>query len=205
MISLRIKFAIGTLALFLLSAIPGCAIPLGQLTFNELQIGEQALNFYNGGLGSQGTGPGPSYGISFTPDFVTATGGVISPDFNILQSERLTNASGIMNVSGGYSGLFSFYYMAGQSASAQLFSGLNGAGSIVSTLSLSVASTWTPAGGNVGLFQSIVFTGTGLAVDNITFGGLVIPEPVTMTLLFTGSAFFFALAGFERFRKRAQL
>ncbi|MBV8708032.1 MAG: hypothetical protein JO182_16535 [Acidobacteriaceae bacterium] len=200
MISPRIKFAIGTLALSLLSAIPGCAVPVGQLTFNELQIGEQALNFYNGGFGSQGTGPGPNDGISFTPDFVTVEGGVIFPDFNRLQSERLTNASGIMNISGGYSGLFSFYYTASQSASAQLFSGPNGTGNVVSTLSLSAASIWTPAGGGVSPFQSVVFTGTGLAVDNITFGDIVVPEPITTTLLFTGSVFLFTLAGFKRLR-----
>ena len=186
------------MAFFLLGAITGCAAPLGQLTFNELQVGEQALNFYNGGFGSLGTGPGPSYGVTFTPEFVTVAGGVIFPNPVVLQSERLTGASGIMNISGGYSGLFSFYYTADQSASAQLFSGLNGAGSVVGILSLSAASIWTPAGGNLSPFQSVVFSGTGLAIDNVTFGGLVVPEPVTTTLLFTGSAFLLALAGFKR-------
>src|SRR5436190_18986663 len=73
------------IAIFLLSATISSAVPLvTRLTFNELKIGEQPLAFYNGGFGSSGSGAGPSFGISFTPDFITAGGGVIFPDFRIL-------------------------------------------------------------------------------------------------------------------------
>ncbi|MCI0540118.1 MAG: hypothetical protein L0Z50_33345 [Verrucomicrobiales bacterium] len=37
------------------------------LTFDELQNNESVLDYYNGGFGSSGTGPGPSYGITFGP------------------------------------------------------------------------------------------------------------------------------------------
>ncbi len=204
MISKCMRLAAGTLALYVLSATPGSAVPfLTPLTFNELQIGEQALNFYNAGFGSSGTGPGPAFGISFTPDFVTASGGVIFPSNTTLQSERLTSASGIMNISGGYSGLFSFYYTANQSAGVQLFSGLNGTGNVLSAFSLFASSQWFPAAGAIASpFQSIVFTGSGLALDNITFGGAVIPEPVPTTLLPVGSVFLLACAGLKRLRKK---
>jgi hypothetical protein len=36
------------------------------LSFDQLQVGEEILEYYNGGLGSNGTGPGPSFGVSFT-------------------------------------------------------------------------------------------------------------------------------------------
>src|SRR4051812_16778669 len=152
-------------AIFLLSVTISSAVPfLTPLTFNELRIGEQPLAFYSGGFGSSGAGPGPSFGISFTPDFITAGGGVIFPDFRILQSGLLATSSGVMNISGGYSGTFSFYYMASQSSGAELFSGPNGSGSLVGVLPLrSGTSIWTPAGANSSPpFQSIVFTGTGL-------------------------------------------
>src|SRR3954465_13324926 len=161
----------GAGAILLLSATISSAVPfLAPLAFNELKIGEQPLAFYNGGFGSSGTGAGPSFGISFTPDFITAGGGVIFPDFRILQSGMLRTPSGVMNISGGYGGTFSFYYMTSQSSGAELFSGLNGSGSLVGVLPLRPAtSIWTTAGANSSpQFQSIVFTGTGLAIDNVT-------------------------------------
>ena len=36
------------------------------------------------------------FGISFTPDFITAGGGVIFPDFRILQSGMLATPSGVV-------------------------------------------------------------------------------------------------------------
>jgi hypothetical protein len=100
-----------------------------------------------------------------------------------------------MNVLGGFSGEFSFYYIASQSSSAELFSGLNGTGSVVGFLALPVMPTtpWFPAGGALGSFESVVFTGSGLEVDNISFGGLVIPEPITAALLPAGLILCFAL------------
>ncbi|WP_291986119.1 PQQ-binding-like beta-propeller repeat protein [Luteitalea sp.] len=38
------------------------------LTFDDLQTGEAVGNFYNGGFGGIGTGPGPSWGITFVGD-----------------------------------------------------------------------------------------------------------------------------------------
>jgi hypothetical protein len=191
------------MAIFLLSTTISFAVPfLMPLTFNELKIGEQLLAFYNGGFGSSGTGAGPSFGISFTPDFITAEGGVIFPDFRILQSGMLATSSGVVNISGGYGGIFSFYYMTSQSSGAELFSGLNGSGSLVGVLPLPVTSIWTPAGANASpQFQSIVFTGTGLAIDNITFGATVLPEPSTRMAEFIGLAFFLGWAGFSRSKR----
>src|SRR6185369_11913987 len=61
--------------------------------FNDLQIGEEVLGYYDGGFGSLGTGPGPNLGVTFTADFVTVAQGVFGPPF---QGEELTSTSGIM-------------------------------------------------------------------------------------------------------------
>ena len=62
------------LSILLMGAVAAIADPLD---FNNLQIGEEVLGYYDGGFGSLGTGPGPNLGITFTSDFVTvAQGGV---------------------------------------------------------------------------------------------------------------------------------
>lgn len=157
-----------------------------QLDFNNLQIGEEVLGYYNGGLGSLGTGPGPTLGITFTNDFVTVAQGVFGPPF---QAEELTSASGIMDVPAGFSGPFSFYYInSGPDSSVNLFSGLDGGGSLLDTIALPTSPTFNAVGTVETLpFESAIFTGNAneLVVDNITLGGgLVIPEPSSMSLLF---------------------
>ena len=54
------------------------ADPLGgfSLSFNELQFGEDVLEYYNGGFGGAGSGPGPASGISFTPGLIAVAGDV---------------------------------------------------------------------------------------------------------------------------------
>ena len=45
------------------------------MTFEGLKEGEQVLNFYNGGHGSMGGGPGPKFGVAFTSTAVALTHG----------------------------------------------------------------------------------------------------------------------------------
>ena len=47
------------LSILLLGGVTASADPFVVLDFNDLQIGEQVLGYYNGGDGSLGTGPGP--------------------------------------------------------------------------------------------------------------------------------------------------
>src|SRR6266481_6215765 len=83
------------------------ADPIVSLDFNDLQIDEAVLGYYNGGLGSLASGPGPDLGITFTSDFVTVPFGIFGPPE---LSEQLTSDSGTTNVAAGFSGGFSFYY-----------------------------------------------------------------------------------------------
>jgi hypothetical protein len=169
------------LSILLMSVITASA---DQLDFNNLQIGEEVLGYYNGGSGSMGTGPGPNLGTTFTADFVTVAQGVFGPPF---QGEELTSTSGIMDVVPGFSGPFSFYYSnSGPDGTVNLYSGPGGGGSLLGTIALPASATFTATGGIEALpFESAVFTGTAgtLVFDNITFGALVIPEPSSISLL----------------------
>jgi hypothetical protein len=164
------------------------------LNFNDLQVDEEVLGYYNGGLGSLGTGPGPALGITFTSDFVTVPFGVFSPP---ALSEQLTGDSGTMNVAAGFSGGFSFYYatMSGVPGSLLLYSGPDGSGSLVGSLLLPADSGFEAIGlTQLTPFKSAVFSGNGLMLDNITFapgGELVIPEPSSISLLWIGLAAIF--------------
>ena len=156
------------------------------LDFNNLQIGEEVLGYYDGGKGSLGSGPGPNLGITFTSDFATVEQGVFGPP---LRAEELNSTSGIMDVMPGFSGFFSFYHTnSGADGSVNLYSGINGAGSLLGTIGLSTSATFTATGAFEALpFESAVFTGDAgaLVFDNITLGGgLVIPEPSSISLLF---------------------
>lgn len=51
--------------LLTVSAMNASASSFG-LNFGGLNDGEEVLNYYNGGFGSQGSGPGPNFGITFT-------------------------------------------------------------------------------------------------------------------------------------------
>jgi hypothetical protein len=174
------------LSLLLAGVVTASADQIAVLDFNNLQIGEEVLGYYNGGFGSLGTGPGPSLGITFTNDFVTAAQGVFGPPF---QGEELTSASGIMDVLSGFSGGFSFYYqnISDATASLSLYAGLDGTGSLVGELTLPVGGFGATGLDQVVPFESAVFNGNGLVFDNITFapsGGLATPEPSSMSLLF---------------------
>ena len=155
------------------------------LDFNSLQVGEQVLGYYNGGFGSLGTGPGPMFGITFTSDFATVPQGVFGPP---LRAEELTGNSGTLDITPAFAGFFSFYYTNSDgSGSVSLYSGHDGGGTLLDTIPLASEATFTPAGKFEALpFQSAIFTGTAgdLIVDNITFGGgLVVPEPSSISLL----------------------
>ena len=182
--------------LFVLGASPVYAVPNGaSLTFDGFLNDETILTYYMGGFGSLGSGPGPAFGITFTPGLVAdPTRLVFGP------SARITGTSATMNLDSAFLGLVSFYFAGNGTVS--FFSGQNGSGTQLSSSGL--VSRFPDAFGATLLpFQSAVFTaavGSTLRLDSISFGIQVVPEPSTAMLLLTGLGL---VSIFRRIRGRA--
>ena len=189
--------------LFVLGASPVYAVPNGTgLTFNGFLNDETILTYYMGGFGSLGSGPGPAFGITFTP-------GLVADPTRLLfgPSARITGTSATMNLDSAFLGLVSFYFAGNGTVS--FFSGQDGSGTQRSSFGLG-SGTQPSSFGFVGTFgatllpfRSAVFTpavGSTLRLDSITFGFQVVPEPSTAMLLLTGLGL---VSIFRRIRGRA--
>lgn len=196
------------------------------LDFEGLQNDEPVQNFYSGGTGGYGSGPGPNYGIYFSNNALALIdadqggtgnfGGEPSPDTILYW---LSGAAATLNVPAGFDTGFSFFYSAiVYTGSITVYDGLNATGNVLATLALPLTpfngapdptgqySPFIPIGvAFTGTAMSIDFGGTAnyIGFDNITFGSDVpdtgvIPEPATLALLGIG----LAGLGLSRRRKR---
>ena len=199
----------------LLAVEPGVAAGGPVLTFEGLKNFEAIENYYNGGKGSLGTGPGPKYGITFSSNAlayipgeqsgkVTPYPGDPSPPTVMLLGalgQGLAPGqpiSATMDVSGGFTGGLLFYDIAiVKKATVTIWSGLDGTGKQLAQMNLPLVPAGNEAFGPPiammfsGTAKSVVFSGGNdeLAFDDITFG---VPEPASWLLLacgITGVAF----------------
>ncbi len=147
------------------------------ITFEGLQDLEYILDYYNGGHGSLGSGPGPNYGISFGSGAEALTTGDPGRNFESNPSGTtigffLSGGGLVMNVAGGFTGGFSFSYAAAHtSGTVTVYDGQNGTGHILATIPLPV--TGANCGGSTYAYscwksQGVSFAGTAKSVD---FGG----------------------------------
>lgn len=67
------------------------------LDFGGLQDTEQVLSYYDGGFGSLGSGPGPDFGITFTPSFIAI---MAVPPYGPDRVGELNGSSATMDVEG---------------------------------------------------------------------------------------------------------
>ena len=212
---------VSVLVLSVVSATAGTTV----LTFEGLQDEEAILNYYNGGFGGSGSGPGPNYGITFGADSLAIISGANGGSGNFSGAPSmptiaffLSGAGDVMDVPGGFDTGFSFYYSAiNDSGTVNVYSGLDGTGSLLASIYLPVTPSggspectygafcpWFPIGVSfAGTAESAVFTGTAnqIGFDNITLGASTpvgAPEPTTLALLGSG---LLGLLGMNRRRK----
>jgi hypothetical protein len=184
------KLVITSLAVLALAASMSVARATSVLTFEGLQNLEPINNYYNGGTGGFGSGPGPNYGISFSSDSLAiransagGTGNFGNTPSGSTIAFFLTGAGDTMNIAGGFDTGFSFFYSAVGSGSVSVWSGLNGTGTLLGSLLLTDSGNngpsgafynhWNPVGVSfAGTAQSAIFSGSAdyIGFDNITVG-----------------------------------
>lgn len=189
--------------LFLLGSSAAQAVNV--LTFEGLGDNESINNYYNGGTGGNGSGPGPNYGITFTSDSLALidsdNGGSGNFSNNPSGDTIMYFLSGAdtMNVAAGFMTGFSFFYacQVGFTGSVNVYSGLNGTGSLLATLVLPSTpnpyNVWVPIGVTFnGTAESVIFGGSAnfIGFDDITLGSDTpgVPESGS-TIAFLGMAF----------------
>ena len=182
---------------------PGAEAAIISTSFDQLQVGEDVLEFYNGGFGSLGTGPGPHLFISFGPGWIAGL-----PDNYGVPGGKSAGLStvAVVNLHQGFAGLTGFYYT-GAPLVVDFYDQESGLGTLVREFSLPPAfggvNFGGVAGGNVPFFKSAVFRSTGNRIDQLTFGSTVVPEPSTLEFSLLGVAVL-SLAGLRRSWRRVR-
>jgi hypothetical protein len=176
------------------------------LTFEGLKDQEAIANYYNGGLGGGGSGPGPNFGITFGPDSLAliqssdgGSGNFTNPPSGDTVAFFLSGPGDVMDVAAGFKTGFSFFYadQVGFTGSVSVYSGLDGTGALLASLLLPSTpnpyNVFVPIGvAFLGTAESVIFGGSAdfIAFDDITLGsvnpGGGVPEPATWAMLLLG-------------------
>lgn len=177
-----------------------------------------ALDYYNGGTSSAGTS-GPDYGAEVSGNGLVlclntltvicpapqsnASRGGLAPGSDKAALLFTSNSDPYINVAAGFNTGFAFNYASvAQSGSAQVYSGLNGTGTLLASIPLvpnagacpgyvGVYCPFSGAGTSfLGVAQSVFFAGAAnqIVFDDITFGSAIpgVPEPTTNVMMLAG-------------------
>ena len=198
---------------FAFVAVFALAANAGVVTLTFEGIGDEASvgNYYNGGAG-------PNYGIQFGSDSLAIISDQNGGTGNFNEEPScctvlffLTGPGDIMDVAAGFTTGFSFYYTAAfNPGSVSVYSGLDGTGTLLASLTLPVTGDGAGVAGCAGTnfcpffpigvsfsgtAESVNFSGTAnqIAFDNVTLGASTpgsgsTPEPGAFSLLGLGLA-----------------
>lgn len=170
----------------------------GVVSFGRLKNLEFINQFYDGGTGSLGSGPGPNYGLTFTANaqaiisaskggsgnFINNPGGYPVMFFQTGNSATMTATNGMQQA-------VWFYYSALQAGVVTVYAGPNGTGNILASVTLPPNNSgctgyklcvWSPVGVPLSATAgSISFAGVAdyLAIDTIHLGSAL---PTSMVL-----------------------
>ena len=218
---LKHLFSVLAIAAVTATVAPGASAAI-VLNFAGLngQAQEGPASYYNGGSGSLGSGPGPNYGIVFGSDAIVCNGApggscntaMIPGGTGANALIFLSGGGDMMDVAGGFTTGFSFYYSTPfYPGFVNVYSGLDGSGTLLATLSLPNTATgyntsgcygeaycpYSAAGVTFsGTAESVNFSGTAnqIAFADVTLGsstaggggGTSVPEPATWALFGAG-------------------
>lgn len=181
---------LATLALALGLASPAFAAGPLSIDFEKnWSYGEEVADTY----ANQGVTFTNVLGLSNTAEFTQFSNAPSPLGVAFVQLDGVTNTSAFMNVAGGVTGGLSFFYSTPGDAplAVKAYSGLNGTGTLLGTLSLTANSadysSWNKAVLSFsGTAQSFDLTGTAglVGLDNIA----AVPEPSSVALLLAGGA-----------------
>jgi hypothetical protein len=196
------------IGLFVILFAVGATGAFASSTMNFMGMGylEPIENYYNGGFAGFGSGPGPNFGVVWGADSLALPNGsgsnVENEPFGWTSSMIFLSGPGdIMNVAGGFTTGFSFYYAAPYySGTVDVYDGPDGTGNVMASLFLPVNGSycdgllaytcWTEVGvAFSGTAMSANFTGTAnyIAFSGVTIGSSTVGTPEPSSLLLLGS------------------
>jgi hypothetical protein len=212
-----LRIAAATMALGLTSAAYASTIDLTFENIAPYPNSNNVLieNYYDGGTSSIGT-TGPNFGVTFSSNALliclntlstdcsnTSRGGLGDPNSQLGALFFLSGSQTFMNVAAGFTTGFSFNYVsAHDSGSVGVYSGLDGTGALLASLSLSPNAgscpgysapfcPFSPIGVSFsGVAESVSFAGVAnqIVFDDVTFGRSTpgVPEPSAWALILLG-------------------
>ena len=195
------------------------------LNFEGLGNEDAVLEFYNGGTSSQGNS-GPDYGVEFVGNTLSLIDADAGGGGNFANEPSpstvmffLTGTYAGMNVPAGFSTGFAFFYTANLGDGfVQVWSGLNGTGTMLASQTLPINwnvncvgdpsgqfCRWDPIGVPFnGVAKSIYFGGVAnhVGFDDITFGSTTpgYETPVSNWAIFIGIGLILMFAFFRAWR-----
>jgi len=158
------------------------------LTFENLLDNEPVANYYNGGLGGQGSGPGPNYGVIFGSGALASISAAVGGSGNfdnspsgttsmyLCSGQGCSSQSGgtaalVMSVPAGFTNGFSFYYASGNSSgSVTVYDGTDGTGNVLATLTLQATGALCDSNYYYSCWKTVGVTFSGTA-RSVNFAG----------------------------------